>query len=117
MIYYLYDNMETMDVLYENYVVQDQTYDKSTLKELRKKHNIFFLSGSNGCKPIKVVPRKGQNPLIVLGYEDDGCIWFEKQSGNYRNAFDSSLIDGLIVDLTAAKHYVEQLKKENDHDK
>lgn len=116
MIDYLHDNMKTVDVLYENYVVQDQTYDDKTLKELEQKHNIFFLNGANGCTPIKVVPRKGRNPLIVLGYEDDGCIWFEKQFGHYRNAFDSSLIDGLITDLTAAKKFVEKLKKESNND-
>lgn len=116
MIDYLYDTMETMDILHETYVVQGQTYDNKTLKELEQKHNIFFLNGDNGCTPIKVVPRKERNPLIVLGYEDDGCIWFETRFGSYRNAFDSSLIDGLITDLTAARRFAETLKKESNND-
>lgn len=117
MVDYTYEMNDEMTVCYEHYTVQNQTYDKETLKELREKYGIFFLTGKDGCTPIKVVPREGRNPLIVLGNEDDGTIYFEKWvGGQYRKAFDCYFIDGLISDLTVAKKYAEKLKKENKND-
>lgn len=82
--------------------VENQEYDEATLKQLWEELNIVFMSNGDAVRPIKIFGKK-DNPLIVIGSEDDGTICFETSYGNYTNVFSSYWIDSLIADLTEAK--------------
>lgn len=83
------------------------------MQELRDEYNIIFMSSGLGCKPILVIPRENESPLVAIGVEDDGTVYFKRSScGQYENGFDSGWIDSLIADLRAAKEYIKNLKEE-----
>lgn len=94
-------------VLYDEvhcFSVDDQWWNKEAIQELRDKHNIIFMSSCDGCIPVMIIPRDGEPPLVALGVEDDGTLYFKRNSyGRYANSFDSSWIDSLIADLQEAK--------------
>lgn len=82
------------------------------MKELRDEHNIIFMSSGAACKPILVIPREHEAPLVAIGVEDDGTVYFKRDDyGNYANSFDSGWIDSLIADLQAAKEFIKGLKE------
>lgn len=94
-------------VLYEEvhcFSVDDQWWNKEAIQELRDEYNIIFMSSGRGCIPVKIIPRDGEPPLVALGVEDDGTLYFRRNGfGGYENSFDSSWIDSLIADLQEAK--------------
>ena len=85
------------------YFAEDQYWDKATLKQLRDDHNIVFMTAGDGSTPIMIIPRKNSNPLIALGGEDDGQIFFHTYFGRFENSMDCYWIDSLIADLQEAK--------------
>lgn len=92
---------------------EDQWWNGEALKELRDEHNIIFMSSGVGCIPIMVIPRENESPLVAIGVEDDGTVYFKRDDyGNYANSFDSGWIDSLIADLQAAKEFIKNLKEE-----
>ena len=87
-----------------HFSVYDQWWSKEAIQELRDKHNIIFMSSGGASKPVMIIPRDGEAPLVAIGVEDDGTLYFRRNSyGQYANSFDSSWIDSLIADLQAAK--------------
>lgn len=84
---------------------EDQCWDDDTLKELRDKHNVFFMTTDDAVCPVMVVERKEHSPLIVIGSEDDGTIWFKKSHGSYEFAFDAYWTDSFIADLLCAQRF------------
>lgn len=93
------------------YFAEDQAWDKKTLQQLRDNHNIVFMTSGNGCTPIMIIPRKHNNPLIAMGGEDDGQIFFHTHFGRFENTMDCYWIDSLIADLQEAKRIcVEKYK-------
>lgn len=91
---------------------EDQWWNKEALAELRDTYNIIFMSSGRGCKPILVIPRENESPLVAIGVEDDGTVYFKRDDyGNYANSFDSGWIDSLIADLQAAKEFIKSLKE------
>lgn len=92
---------------------EDQWWNSEALAELQDEHNIIFKSSGRGCKPILVIPRENGSPLVAIGTEDDGTVYFKRgYYGNYANSFDSGWIDSLIADLQAAKEFIKNLKEE-----
>ena len=89
---------------------EDQTWDEETIEEL-KDSNVYY---NHGVHPIKIVPRGLQNPLIVIGWEDDGQIGFEKEYESYKDGFDSFWIDSLIENLQAVKKIIENKEYKED---
>lgn len=74
-------------------------------QEDMKRCGIYY--NGKGVKPIKVIHRENHNPLIVIGWEDDGQLGFEKNNYVYANSFDASWIDGLIENLELVKRELE----------
>lgn len=103
-------------VLYDEvhcFSVYDQWWNKEAIQELWDKHNIIFMSSGRGCIPVKIIPRDGEAPLVALGVEDDGTLYFRMNSfGGYANSFDSSWIDSFIADLQEAKAKINGGAKE-----
>ena len=88
---------------------EDQRWDAATLQQLREEYNIFFMSnGKDAVNPLMVIPRGAGSPLIVVGWEDDGQIGFNKNEyGNWVKTFSAFWIDSFIDDLLAAKRAVD----------
>lgn len=103
-------------VLYDElhcFSVNDQSYNKEAIQELQDKHNIIFMSSGMACKPVMIIPRDGLPPLVAIGLEDDGTLYFRRDRyGQYANSFDSSWIDSLIADLQKAKAKINGGEKE-----
>lgn len=102
----------------ERFFAVDQCWDAETLKEIKEKYNIFFMSnGKDAATPLMVIPRPGMNPLIVVGWEDDGQIGFDKdQYGNWVKTFSAGWIDSFIADLQAAKEAIDSNTLNQDVD-
>ena len=94
-------------------IAENQEWDADTLKELREKHNIIFMTSGSGICPIMIIPREINSPLIAIGSEDDGCITFEKHYGQFMNSMDIYWIDSLIADLKEAKEFAKTSKKKS----
>lgn len=87
----------------------DQCWDKESLKELREKHHIFFMSKSDAVLPVQVIMDEKTNKprFFRIGVEDDGTVFF----GNGIDINAHVLwIDSLIKDLQAAKKFIESYK-------
>ena len=108
-----YDNIIDKNERYGtvSFFAEDQICDKKALQELKDYHNIVFMTSGDGCKPIMIIPRKNNNPLIVIGGEDDGQIFFHTYFGQFENTMDCYWIDSLIADLQEVKRIcVEKYK-------
>ena len=105
-------NYYNNDKCCETVAAENDVWDKATLKELREKYNIIFLSKGNGMHPIKILYREEcpDEPLIVIGYEHCGMICFDKYMGNYQNTFSSYWLEYLIADLKAAEKEIKKHK-------
>lgn len=97
----------------EDAAAENEVWDKATLKELKEKYNIIFLSKGNGVHPIKILYREEypDDPLIVIGYEVCGKICFDKYMGHYQNMFSSYWLKYLIADLKAAKKRIKKINR------
>lgn len=81
--------------------------DEQTQKELAEMNVVF---SGKGVIPIKIIYRdEHSNPLIELGCEDDGCIFFHeyKNSFNHSQVFDAHWVRALIEDLESALKIME----------
>ena len=62
------------------FVIQDI---KDTLKELKEKYDIFFMSNNvDSVHPIMI-----RNNICYIGHEDDGTIYFDRKCGHLNNGF------------------------------
>ena len=84
------------------FVAEDQCWDKATLKQLEKEHNIVFMTSGNGVMPIMILNKDSDNPLFVIGHEDDGTLYFDREYGNISNSFSYYWVKSLIADLEEA---------------
>lgn len=98
---------------------EDQAWDEDTLKELREKHNIIFMTSGDGVRAYKILERDetifGQritSPLVVVGHEDDGTIYFKKGYKQFQDQFDSAWIDSIIADLKEVNKICNELRKD-----
>lgn len=90
----------------------DQYWDNATLKELWEKHHIIFMPDrKDAVHPVMIIEREGENPLIVIGVEDDGTLYFDRRNGTFNHAFDSYWIDSLVRTLLEAKSRIEEDSK------
>lgn len=89
------------------FVAEDQCWDEATLEELQTKYNIIFMTSGDGVRPIMIVEREREEPLIVIGGEDDGKIFFYKPYGQFANSLSVYWIPYLVSDLLKAKEIVD----------
>lgn len=101
MIDYFYSDDE-----YTMLGAENQTWDADTLKQLKEEFNVIFMSNGDGVRPIMAL-REKENTLLVIGYEDDGTIIFNKKYGYYKDVILSYWVDSFIADLKEAKKFSE----------
>lgn len=89
------------------FVAENQCWDEATLEELQTKYNIIFMTSGDGVTPIMIVEREREEPLIVIGGEDDGKIFFYKPYGQFTNVLSVYWIPYLVSDLLKAKEIVD----------
>lgn len=82
----------------------DQTYTKKFLKEIKKKDLVIY--DGNACHAVRIIPRKGYEPLFEILGEDDGCLF----SYDHPINFSMCWTDSLIKQLIDAKLYWEKIK-------
>lgn len=81
---------------------EDQRWDKDTLKELKEKYNIFFMSNNtDSMHPIMI-----RDNICYIGHEDDGIIYFDRKYGHPTNGFSAYWIDSLMNELNEVKKYL-----------
>lgn len=95
-------------------LAEDQEWGHPKVKKQLLELGIIFHHG--GVTPIRIIPRENCNPLLQLGGEDDGHIWFKKDA-NDDNVFDVYWATTLIKDLRMALKIFKKIKIEvlNDH--
>lgn len=84
------------------FVAEEQCWDKATLKQLKEEHNIVFKTSGDAVMPIMIINKDSENPLFVIGHEDDGTIQFEREYGNLSHCFSFYWVKSLIADLEEA---------------
>ena len=84
----------------------DDIYTDSGIKELWDKHKILH----EGVFGIQIIPRENYNPIIKLGMEDDGTIFFHDKSPE----FDSYWLDSLIKLLEMTKEKIASIPGEDE---
>lgn len=80
----------------------DQRWDAATLKQLRDEYNIVFMTAGDAVHPIMILDKDSDHPLLVVGSEDDGTIYFHRRYGQFCNCFSPYWVDHLIADLQEA---------------
>lgn len=105
MIQYHDFNYRDESMVTEKISAEDQCWDKETLTQLEQEHNVIY---NGGIMPVKVISiPNGRPPLIALGFEDDGTVFFERYdtykedevAGGYRHCFSASWLDSVITQL------------------
>lgn len=81
--------------------VENQQWEDNDLMVLREKYNVLY---NGGIFAIRVIERKGYNPLYQLGMEDDGFLQFGEKN-NDGVIFDKLWADDLKAVLDMAKNY------------
>lgn len=84
------------------FVAEDQHWDKTTLKQLKEEYDVVFMTSGNGVMPIMIINKDSDNPLFVIGSEDDGTIRFDRKYGSFSNCFSFYWAKALIADLEEA---------------
>lgn len=88
----------------------DQEYTKEFLKQIREEDLVIY--DGKACHAVRILPRKGENPLFEILGEDDGCLF----SYDYPIKFDLHWTDGLIKQLEDAKKYWNKIKDTYKYD-
>lgn len=80
----------------------DQEYTDEFLKEIRERDLVIYNPG--GCHAIRIIPRKGNEPLFELLVEDDGMLF------SYEDpvVFSSYWADSLINVIKEANDFLQE---------
>ena len=105
MIKYYFEPEDSDDPLMIS--AEDQAWDDATLKQLWDDYRVLFMSNGDGVIPVMVTHYESNNPIIVLGIEDDGTIQFPRHYSQYDFCFSAYWIDGLCADLQEAKRRIQ----------
>lgn len=84
----------------------DQSFTKEFLQEIRERDLVIY--DGRACHAVRIIPRKGINPLFEILSQDDGSL----SSCKGQETFDMGWTDGLIKQLEDAKKYWENIKDE-----
>lgn len=72
---------------------------------------IHILLGLMDFKDENIFGHRITSPLIAVGYEDDGTIYFNKRYMDFQDQFDSAWIDSIIADLKEVNKICNKLRK------
>lgn len=84
------------------FCAEEQCWDDATLKQLKEEHDIIFMTSGDGVIPVMILNKDSQYPMIVLGSEDDGTIFFQREYGQFVHRFSAYWVKHLIADLKEA---------------
>ena len=98
------------------FVAEDQRWDEATLRELKEKYNIVFMTQKDGVMPIMILNKDSDNPIFVIGSEDDGRLHFKRKYGNFSNCFSFHWTKFLIADLEEALRICNKTIDVNNHE-
>ena len=84
----------------------DQVFTTEFLNEIKERDLVIY--DGHACHAVRIIPRKGINPLFENLGQDDGSLF----SCNGPELFDMGWTDGLIKQLEDAKKYWENIKDE-----
>lgn len=82
----------------------DQVYTKEFLKQIREEDLVVY--DGVACHAVRIIPRKGFNPLFEILSEDDGHLFTSSRDF----CFDMAWTDLLIKQLQDAQKYWEEIK-------
>lgn len=88
----------------------DQEYTEEFLKQIREEDLVIY--DGKACHAVRIIPRKGANPLFEILGEDDGYLF----SYDHPIKFDLHWTDGLIKQLEDAKKYWNKIKDTYKYD-
>lgn len=81
-----------------------QEYTKEFLNKIKSEDLVVF--DGEACHAIRIIPRKGYNPLFEILIEDDGNLFSCRDD----LCFDIYWANGLIKQLQDAQKYWEEIK-------
>lgn len=81
----------------------DQSFSQDDIKSLWEDHNILYLKG--GIMAVWVEKRRNTSPLVHLMGEDDGHIFWSKDTDV---CFDAGWLDNYIKTLTKVKDLLKE---------
>ena len=86
------------------FYADNQTWDKKTLKQLKDEYNVIF---NGGIMAFMVLNGGTGHPLIAVGHEDDGVIWFDRRYGQFAECFSTYWIDSVIACLRSTQQFAK----------
>ena len=87
---------------------ENQCWDKKTLKELKHKYDVVFMTSGDAVFPIMIINKDGQYPLLAIGTEDDGTIIFKRKNGHFLHTFSPYWVKSFVADLEEAAKICEK---------
>jgi len=88
---------------------EDQCWDDDTLKQLKEEYDIVFMTSGDAVMPVMIINKDSKHPLLVLGTEDDGTIFFKRKYGQFINCFSPYWVKPLISDLEEALRICKEI--------
>lgn len=85
-------------------IAEEQRWDFATIKQLRDEYDIVF---DDGVHPVLVLNKGTDHPLLAVGYEDDGTLFFHRKYGQFINCFSPYYVEALCENLVEAKKLAE----------
>lgn len=86
---------------------ENQEWDDKTVEQLRKEYHIFYDRSSHIAVMLEGFSKK-HGGMVVLGFEDDGTIYFHKDEHlKYKAAFHSRMLPAVLKELHAAYEYTK----------
>lgn len=98
--YVFNENLEDDETMM--FSAEDQRWDDDTLKQLKEEYNIVFMTSGDAVKPVMIINSNSKYPLLVIGSEDDGTLYFKRKYGQFINCFSAYWAKSLIADLEEA---------------
>ncbi len=86
---------------------ENQEWDDKTVEQLRKEYHIFYDRSSHIAVMLEGFSKK-HGGMVVLGFEDDGTIYFHKDEHlKFKAAFHSRMLPAVLKELHDAYEYTK----------
>lgn len=86
---------------------ENQEWDDKTVEQLRKEYHIFYDRSSHIAVMLEGFSKK-HGGMVVLGFEDDGTIYFHKDEHlKFKAAFHSRMLPSVLKELHDAYSYMK----------
>lgn len=86
---------------------ENQEWNDKTVEQLRKEYHIFYDRSSHIAVMLEGFSKK-HGGMVVLGFEDNGAIYFHKDEHlKYKAAFHSRMLPAVLKELHDAYEYTK----------